>query len=92
MRTYKATVRKVHEARTALYTAGLSARSSSRELISDVLAPMQSAINSLRVQVCQDCNEAGYYVKPGDPYASHGCHHPNVPFYDVETGEVRDHR
>lgn len=91
MRTYKATVRKAHEAYTALLAAKDGARHSeygARERISMALDPMQAAVNALRPQVCERCNDRGYFKNPEGP-GERGCLHPDVPFYDISTGEVK---
>lgn len=90
MRTYKSTVRKAHEAYTALLAAGEAARLSeygARQTITRALDPMQEAVNVLRTQVCGRCSSHGYFKNPDGP-GERQCLHPDVPFYDLSTGQI----
>lgn len=90
MRTYRATVRKAHETYVALRKASFAEPHTAygaKEAIRGALDPMQAAVNALRVQVCDRCGERGYYKDPSGP-GEMGCLHPDVPFYDLGTGEV----
>lgn len=84
MRAYKAAVRKTCEAHAALSAACGAAYEFSR--LSAAIAPMQAAVDSLRVQVCGRCNERGYYDSR-DGFTSYSCSHPGVPRFNVRTGE-----
>ncbi|BAL87193.1 hypothetical protein AMIS_19730 [Actinoplanes missouriensis 431] len=88
LRTYKATARKAHEAYTALKAAAETADYSDAQRICKVLNPqMQDAIDALRPQVCRDCNQYGSLPMDDNGWIRK-CNHPNVPAYDVRTGEV----
>jgi hypothetical protein len=57
-----------------------------RDQIAGALPPMQVAINALRVQVCRRCDDGGYDPHPPVPGPGE-CRHPEVPIYDLRTGQ-----
>ena len=89
MRTYKATVRKAHEAYLALSAAAETAEHSEAMQLASAMDSLRCVVDALRIQVCTKCSPRGYFTKPDDPYTSHGCRHEDVPFCDVRTGEEK---
>jgi hypothetical protein len=88
MRAYKAMVRKAHELSIRLEAASMNTprRYPERDQIARALPPMQLAINAVRVQVCRRCDDGGYDPHPPVP-GRNECRHPEVPIYDLRTGQ-----
>jgi hypothetical protein len=91
MRTYKASVRKIHEAYVVLNAAADGAEYEIRCRIWDAISPMQAAIDALRVRVCRTCGRHGNLPVDSEGW-SRTCQHPDVPVYDVRSGDIDEER
>jgi hypothetical protein len=86
MRSYKGIVRKLNAAYLALQTADSGALFNDSMAICGAMDQLRLVPDMLRIQVCRDCGESGYYTAPDDPNTSLRCSHPTVPRFDVRTG------
>lgn len=84
---YQATVRKLHAAYLGLAKVLETAEYFQAEQIARAMGELRRVPDELRVQVCTRCSKGGYFGEPDDPYTAHSCDHPDVPRYDVRTGE-----
>jgi hypothetical protein len=86
MRTYVATVRKLHAAYAALSAAAESAEFHEGQYLAKVMDGLRSAPDEMQVQVCNRCDKRGNYSTPNGEWFTN-CPHPDVPRFDVRTGK-----